>query len=99
QSDRLGRLEGAEPGLRIVPLPGDYHRPVPEPAGLAKNVIYPGAGPRFPALGVHFTGMIGGGAEAGPNAVPALAREGYTRTSFDLRDAWDTFTYPGFWRM
>jgi L-2-hydroxyglutarate oxidase len=99
QSDRLARLEGAEPGLRIVPFRGDYHRLVPDRAGLVKNLIYPVADPRFPFLGVHFTRMIGGGAEAGPNAVPALAREGYTRTSFDLRDAWDTFTYPGFWRM
>jgi L-2-hydroxyglutarate oxidase LhgO len=99
QSDRLARLDGAEPGLRIVPFRGDYHRLVPDRAGLVKNLIYPVADPRFPFLGVHFTRMIGGGAEAGPNAVPALAREGYTRTSFDLRDAWDTFTYPGFWRM
>jgi L-2-hydroxyglutarate oxidase len=99
QSDRLARLEGAEPGLRIVPFRGDYHRLVSDRAGLVKNLIYPVADPRFPFLGVHFTRMIGGGAEAGPNAVPALAREGYTRTSFDLRDAWDTFTYPGFWRM
>jgi (S)-2-hydroxyglutarate dehydrogenase len=64
-----------------------------------KNLIYPVADPRFPFLGVHFTRMIGGGAEAGPNALPALAREGYTRTSFDPRDAWDTLTYSGFWRM
>jgi len=99
QSDRLARLQGAEPGLRIVPFRGDYHRLVPDRAGLVKNLIYPVADPRFPFLGVHFTRMIGGGAEAGPNAVPALAREGYTRTSFDLYDAWDTFTYPGFWRM
>ena len=99
QSDRLARLDGAEPGLRIVPFRGDYHRLVPDRAGLVKNLIYPVADPRFPFLGVHFTRMIGGGAEAGPNAVPALAREGYTRTSFDLRDAWETFTYPGFWRL
>jgi L-2-hydroxyglutarate oxidase len=99
QSDRLARLEGAEPGLRIVPFRGDYHRLVPDRAGLVKNLIYPVADPRFPFLGVHFTRMIGGGAEAGPNAVPALAREGYTRTSFDPRDAWDTLTYSGFWRM
>ena len=99
QSDRLARLSGAEPGLRIVPFRGDYHRLVPARAGLVKHLIYPVPDPRFPFLGVHFTRMIGGGAEAGPNAVPALAREGYTRTSFDFRDAWETFTYPGFWRL
>jgi (S)-2-hydroxyglutarate dehydrogenase len=99
QSDRLARLDGARPGMRIVPFRGDYHRLVPARAGLVKHLIYPVPDPRFPFLGVHFTRMIGGGAEAGPNAVPALAREGYTRTSFDFRDAWETFTYPGFWRL
>ena len=99
QSDRLARLDGARPGMRIVPFRGDYHRLVPARAGLVKNLIYPVPDPNFPFLGVHFTRMIGGGAEAGPNAVPALAREGYTKTSFDLRDAWETFTYPGFWRL
>ncbi len=99
QSDRLARLDGVDPGLRIVPFRGDYHRLVPSRAGLVKNLIYPVPDPRFPFLGVHFTRMIGGGAEAGPNAVPALAREGYTKTSFDLRDAWESFTYPGFWRL
>jgi L-2-hydroxyglutarate oxidase len=99
QSDRLAKLDGALPGMRIVPFRGDYHRLVPERAGLVKHLIYPVADPRFPFLGVHFTRRIEGGVEAGPNAVPALAREGYTRTAFDLRDAWDSFTYPGFWRM
>ena len=99
QSDRLAKLEGTRPGMRIVPFRGDYYRLVPERAGLVKNLIYPVADPRFPFLGVHFTRRIEGGVDAGPNAVPALAREGYSRTSFDLRDAWDSFTYPGFWRM
>jgi (S)-2-hydroxyglutarate dehydrogenase len=99
QSDRLARLDGIDPGLRIVPFRGDYHRLVPSRAGLVKNLIYPVPDPRFPFLGVHFTRMIGGGAEAGPNAVLALAREGYAKTSFDLRDAWESFTYPGFWRL
>jgi L-2-hydroxyglutarate oxidase len=99
QSDRLAKLDGARSDMRIVPFRGDYHRLVPARAGLVKNLIYPVADPRFPFLGVHFTRRIGGGVEAGPNAVPALAREGYSRTSFDLRDAWDSFTYPGFWRM
>ena len=55
--------------------------------------------PRFPFLGVHFTRMIEGGVEAGPNAVLALRREGYTRTSFSARDSLEMFAYPGFWRM
>ena len=78
-----------------MPFRGDYHRLVPARDGLVKNLIYPVPDPRFPFLGVHFTRMIGGGAEAGPNAVLALAREGYAKTSFDLRDAWESFTYPG----
>lgn len=99
QSDRLAKLDGARPGLRIVPFRGDYHRLVPSRAGLVKSLIYPVADPRFPFLGVHFTRRIDGSVDAGPNAVPALAREGYSRTSFDARDAWDALTYPGFWRM
>jgi len=99
QSDRLARLDGVDPGLKIVPFRGDYHRLIPSRAGLVKNLIYPVPDPRFPFLGVHFTRMIGGGAEAGPNAVLSLAREGYAKSSFDFRDAWESLTYPGFWRL
>jgi L-2-hydroxyglutarate oxidase len=73
----------------------------PERAHLVKNLIYPVPDPAFPFLGVHFTRRIGDAraVEAGPNAVLALKREGYTRTSFELQDAWDVATWPGFWRM
>jgi (S)-2-hydroxyglutarate dehydrogenase len=64
-----------------------------------KGLIYPVPDPRFPFLGVHFTRMIDGGVECGPNAVLALKREGYTKLSFSLRDSFETFTFPGFWKM
>jgi L-2-hydroxyglutarate oxidase len=99
QSDRVARLCGVEPGVRIVPFRGEYYEIVPGRQALVRNLIYPVPDPRFPFLGVHFTRMIGGGVEAGPNAVLAFRREGYTRTSFSVRDSLDMFGYAGFWRM
>jgi (S)-2-hydroxyglutarate dehydrogenase len=99
QSDRVARLCGVEPGVRIVPFRGEYYEVVPGRQSLVRNLIYPVPDPRFPFLGVHFTRMIGGGVEAGPNAVLAFRREGYTRTSFSVRDSLDMFGYAGFWRM
>jgi L-2-hydroxyglutarate oxidase len=99
QSDRLARLCGVEPGLKIVPFRGEYYELVPERYSLVKNLIYPVPDPQFPFLGVHFTRMIQGGVEAGPNAVLAFKREGYRQISFSLRDTWEIFTYPGFWRL
>jgi L-2-hydroxyglutarate oxidase len=98
-SDRVARMAGLEPGVAIVPFRGEYWMLAPGRAHLVKNLIYPVPDPAFPFLGVHFTRRIAGGIEAGPNAVLALAREGYTRTSFDPRDAWDVARWPGFWRM
>jgi L-2-hydroxyglutarate oxidase LhgO len=98
-SDRVARMCGAEPSVRIVPFRGEYYELVPERASLVKNLIYPVPNPEFPFLGVHFTRMIGGGVEAGPNAVLALRREGYTKTSFDFADAAATLSFGGFWRM
>lgn len=98
-SDRVARMGGADPGAKIVPFRGEYYKLAPASHHLVKGLIYPVPDPRFPFLGVHFTRMIGGGVEAGPNAVLALKREGYTRFSFSLRDSFDTFTYPGFWKM
>jgi L-2-hydroxyglutarate oxidase len=98
-SDRVAALESARPGARIVPFRGDYWRLVPGRSHLVKGIIYPVPDPRFPFLGVHFTRMVGGGVEAGPNAVLAFKREGYTKTAFSLRDTWDTLSYPGFWRL
>jgi L-2-hydroxyglutarate oxidase len=98
-SDRVARLAGLAVDVAIVPFRGEYWMLAPERAHLVKHLIYPVPDPAFPFLGVHFTRRIGGGVEAGPNAVLALAREGYRRSSFDARDAWDVARWPGFWRM
>jgi (S)-2-hydroxyglutarate dehydrogenase len=99
QSDRVARLCGVDPGLQIIPFRGEYYDLVPESWSLVRNLIYPVPDPRFPFLGVHFTRMIHGGVEAGPNAVLAFRREGYTRSSFRARDVWQMLGYRGFWRM
>jgi L-2-hydroxyglutarate oxidase len=99
ESDRVARMAGLETHVAIVPFRGEYWMLAPERASLVKHLIYPVPDPAFPFLGVHFTRRIHGGIEAGPNAVLALKREGYTRASFDARDAWDIARWPGFWRM
>lgn len=98
-SDRIARMCGVDPGVQIVPFRGEYYKLRDDRAHLVRNLVYPVPDPRFPFLGVHFTRMIGGGVEAGPNAVLALARTGYTRTSFSLRDSLETARFGGFWRM
>lgn len=99
QSDRVAKMCGVEPGLRIVPFRGEYYTISPQKTYLVKNLIYPVPDPEFPFLGVHFTRKIEGGVEAGPNAVLAFKREGYTKTSFSLKDTLDTFLYAGFWKL
>jgi len=99
ECDRVARMCGVDPGLRIIPFRGEYYDLVEERWSLVKNLIYPVPDPRFPFLGVHFTRMIHGGIEAGPNAVLAFAREGYRKTDISFRDLADTLTYGGFWRM
>ena len=99
QSDRVAKLCGVEPGLKIAPFRGEYYELVPARQHLVRNLIYPVPDPQFPFLGVHFTRMIRGGVEAGPNAVLAFRREGYRVTSFSLRDSAELVAYPGFWRM
>jgi (S)-2-hydroxyglutarate dehydrogenase len=98
-SDRVARLAGLDPGVRIVPFRGEYYKLKPEKRHLVKHLIYPVPDPRFPFLGVHFTRMIDGEVEAGPNAVLSLKREGYTRTAFSLRDAAEAAAYTGLWRL
>ena len=98
-SDRLARLCGVEPGLRIVPFRGEYYDLVPEARGLVRNPIYPVPDPAFPFLGVHLTPTIDGRVEAGPNAVLALKREGYRKRDVDLRDMAETLGYRGFHRL
>ena len=83
-SDRMARLAGAGPGPRIVPFRGEYWRLVPGRTGLVRGLIYPVPDPRYPFLGVHFTRRVDGGVDLGPNAVLALAREGYRRGQVDL---------------
>lgn len=95
-SDRIAKLCGVNPGLKIVPFRGEYYELVPEKHHLVNNLIYPVPDPSFPFLGVHFTRMIHGGVEAGPNAVLAFKREGYYRNDFDFMDSLETLTYPGF---
>jgi len=99
ESDRVARMAGLAIDVAIVPFRGEYWMLRPEREHLVRHLVYPVPDPAFPFLGVHFTRRIGGGVEAGPNAVLALAREGYTRTSFAARDAWDVARWPGFWRM
>jgi L-2-hydroxyglutarate oxidase len=99
QSDRIARMCGVRPGVRIIPFRGEYYELLPQSTGLVRNLIYPVPDPKFPFLGVHFTRMIHGGAEAGPNAVLAFKREGYKPWSFSLRDLAEIVSYPGFWRM
>ena len=98
-SDRVAHLCGVHPGLQIIPFRGEYYKLIPEKYGLVNNLIYPVPDPRFPFLGVHFTRMIDGGVEAGPNAVLAFKRQGYGKWSFSWRDAAQFVLYPGFWAM
>ena len=99
QSDRIARMCGVEPGVKIVPFRGEYYEIAPARHHLIRNLVYPVPDPQFPFLGVHFTRMVKGGVEAGPNAVLAFRREGYSKTSFSLRDTFETFTYGGALKM
>ncbi len=99
QCDRVSKLAGEKPSARIIPFRGEYYTIRPERQHLVRHLIYPVPDPKFPFLGVHFTRMIHGGVEAGPNAVLALKREGYKKTDFNLTDALDTLLFPGLWRF
>lgn len=98
-SDRISRMAGDDPGVMIVPFRGEYYDIKPERASLVNALIYPVPDPRFPFLGVHFTRRVSGKVDAGPNAVLALAREGYRHTNINLLDLAASFGYGGFWRM
>lgn len=97
--DRVAAMAGIRRDMRIVPFRGEYYRIKPERQSLVRNLIYPVPDPKFPFLGVHFTRLIHGGVEAGPNAVLALAREGYHKWDISFRDTIDIFSYSGFWRF
>ncbi len=98
-SDRVARNSGVQTDMKIVPFRGEYYELKPEKRYLVKHLIYPVPNPAFPFLGVHFTRMIGGHVEAGPNAVLSLKREGYRKTDFNLKDFSEIMTYPGFWKL
>jgi L-2-hydroxyglutarate oxidase len=98
-SDRVARLCGAEPGVQIIPFRGEYYRLRPGREHLVRNLIYPVPDARFPFLGVHFTRMVGGGVEAGPNAVLAFSRHGYHFGDVRWGDLAELARFRGFWRM
>jgi L-2-hydroxyglutarate oxidase len=98
-SDRVARMAGQRPPARIVPFRGEYYELRPDQRELVRGLIYPVPDPQFPFLGVHLTRMIDGTVHAGPNAVLALAREGYSWRHLRARDMIDAASYPGLWRL
>jgi len=97
--DRLSELAGEKREVRIVPFRGEYYKIKPDRQFLVRNLIYPVPDPQFPFLGVHFTRLIRGGIEAGPNAVLALSREGYRKTDVNLSDLYDALSFSGLRRF
>jgi len=98
-SDRVARLAGDDPGVRIVPFRGEYYELAEQRRGLVRGLVYPVPDPAFPFLGVHLTRGIHGDVHVGPNAVPALAREGYDWRTVRLRDLTETVRFPGTWQI
>jgi (S)-2-hydroxyglutarate dehydrogenase len=99
QADRMTKKEGAKTDSAIVGFRGDYYDLTEKGLSKVKNLIYPVPNPKFPFLGVHFTRMIKGGTECGPNAVFVFDREGYKKTAFSLRDTAEAFGYKGTWKF
>jgi len=97
--DRVAALAGERREVRIVPFRGEYYKLRADRQGLVRHLIYPTPDPKFPFLGVHFTRLIQGGIEAGPNAVLAFAREGYRLTTVNLADLADALGFAGLWRF
>ena len=97
--DRVAELAGENRDVRIVPFRGEYYLLKASAQHLVRHLVYPVPNPEFPFLGVHYTRMIQGGVEAGPNAVLAFAREGYRLSKIDLRDMLDILLFPGLWRF
>lgn len=98
-ADRVARMGGVDPRVQIVPFRGEYYSLQGAGSGLVRNLIYPVPDTRFPFLGVHFTRMIHGGVEAGPNAVLALSREAYRKGNLSVGDAAESIRFPGIWRF
>ena len=99
QSDRIAKKEGIKSDTAIVGFRGDYYDLTAKGMSKVKNLIYPVPNAKFPFLGVHFTRMIHGGVECGPNAVFVFDREGYSKTAFNLKDTFDAFTFKGTWKF
>jgi len=99
QSDVVGRFVGADPAPKILPFRGEYWEMTPESASLVRGMIYPVPDPRFPFLGVHFTRGVYDTVHVGPNAVPALAREGYGWRRISVTDSWESLRWPGAWPL
>jgi len=97
--DRVSELAGEKRAVRIVPFRGEYYKLKPARQHLVKHLIYPVPDPQFPFLGVHFTRLIAGGVEAGPNAVLAFKREGYQKTDFNAADLYDALSFGGLWKF
>lgn len=99
QSDRIARKDGVRSEAEIVGFRGDYYDLTESGLHKVKNLIYPVPNSKFPFLGVHFTRMIHGGTECGPNAVFVFKREGYGKTDFSLKDTVDAFGFKGTWKF
>lgn len=98
-ADRLAKKDGVKLKEQVVPFRGDYYELAEHAKHKVKNLIYPVPDPNFPFLGVHFTRMVDGNVECGPNAVFSFKREGYNKTDFSLRDTWEALTYRGTWKL
>jgi (S)-2-hydroxyglutarate dehydrogenase len=99
-SDKIAQMSQSEPiDVRIIPFRGEYYKIKPEKHYLVKNLIYPVPDPNFPFLGVHFTRMMRGGIEAGPNAVLAFAREGYKKSTINIKELGESLAWPGFQKV
>nr|MBC8193826.1 L-2-hydroxyglutarate oxidase [FCB group bacterium] len=98
-SDRIARGAGVDPGMKIIPFRGEYWHLKQNKRSLVKNLIYPVPNPKFPFLGVHMTRLIDGSIHAGPNAVLAFSREGYSWLKINGKDLFETLTFPGFWKL
>lgn len=95
-SDHVAKFAGEQLNVQILPFRGEYYELKPQSEHLVRNLIYPVPNPNFPFLGVHFTRMIQGGIEAGPNAVLAFRREGYSRFNLNIKELYETLTFIGF---
>ncbi len=98
-ADKVAMMSNRDLSFRIIPFRGEYYKIKDDKKYLVKNLVYPVPDPNFPFLGVHFTRMIEGGVEAGPNAVLAFKREGYNKSDINLSELWETLTWPGFQKV